>query len=141
MDKVFKAECDLEEFKIVYDEDALRKEIKGHMMTEEEFEGEGYFVKIGTEDKLTYEEYVQEVNDFEAAFESNITDIMLRNAISSAPKKKNGTFKKNSVIAIKRLNASYYSEDEYGWPCEELRFKAVDDNTLRMSIARTVIKY
>lgn len=141
MDKVFEAEYELEKFKVIYDEDALRKEVKSHQIDEEEFEGDCGFVRIGTEDKMSYQEYIQEANDFEAAFDHNITDIMLKNAISSFPKKKNGTFKKNSVMAIKRLDASYYSNDEYGWPVQELRFKAVDDNTLRMSIARTVIHY
>lgn len=142
MDKVFEAEYELEKFKVVYDEDALRREIQHNYMTEEDYEEEGNFIRVGTDDeRLTYEEYNQEVKDFEAALDNNITDIMLRNAISSFPKKKNGTFKKNNVMVIKRLDASYYSDDEYGWPVDELRLKAIDDNTLRMSIARTVIHY
>lgn len=141
MNAVFNAEYECERFKVIYDEEALRKEIRSHNKTEEEYEDEGNFVRISTDENLSYQEYTQEVADFEQAFDTNITEMMLLNAISSFPKKKNGTFNRKTVIAIKRLNASYYSEEEYGWPCEELRFKAIDDNTLEMTIKRNVIGY
>ena len=144
MEKVFEAEYELTKFKIIYDIDKLVGEFANCKYdSEEDYEDDGKSIPIGADDGQynTMEEYNQNVDDFVAKIKNFDNEESLLNAISAFPKKKNGTFKKNQVLSIARLNNSYYSEDEYGWPCDELRLKPIDDTTLELRVDRVVIHW
>lgn len=132
----------LVDFKVVYDIDALCSSVEDNKCdTDEEYENYGMSIPIGAdEDEYnTREEHNQHVDDFIKAIKDQDSEEALLNAVSAFPKKKNGTFKKNQCLSVARLNNSYYSYEEFGWPCEELRYKAIDDTTLELQVKRVVI--
>lgn len=144
MVKTFEAECELTKFKVKYDVESLIDDVsENKCKDQEEYECYGMSVPIGADEKEynTLEEYNQNIDNFIKIIKDQDDEEALLNAISAFPKKKNGTFKKNQCLSIARLNNSYYSCEEYGWPCEELRFKAIDNTTLELQVKRVVIGY
>ena len=132
----------LVDFKVVYDIDALCSSVEDNKCdTDEKYENYGMSIPIGADEKEynTREEHNQNIDNFINAIKDCDNEEALLNAISAFPKKKNGTFKKGQVMSVARLNNSYYSYEEYGWPCDELRFKAIDDTTLELRVDRVVI--
>lgn len=137
--EIFMAEDENHTFTTVYDKERLVAEINMMRCKRESFDEECY-TTIGGE-TLTFEDYNNNLDIMIDAVNSNITDEFLLKSIEHFPKKKDGTFKKRSVLSIQRCNNSYYSEDEYGYPTDELRLKAIDDTTLELEIKRVVINW
>ena len=139
MEQKFMAEDTNHTFTIIYDKERLIKMINNDRCTLEDFD-DGY-TTIGGENLLSYDDYNRNLDAMIDAVNNNTQDEFLLKALESFPKKKDGTLKKRQILSVQRCNNSYYSEEEYGYPTEELRFKAIDDTTLELDIKRVVIGY